>query len=100
MAALADAVILESGVDSTRLANELLRGKCLPAKAWADAHHIAIASVQGIDYLLTWNFKHLANAHMAMRVVRLCEEAGFRCPKICTPEELVRAFSHERSDSR
>ena len=55
----------------------------------ADALHIAIAAANGMDYLLTWNCKHLANASHRSRIEALVEEEGFGCPVICTPEELM-----------
>jgi predicted nucleic acid-binding protein len=59
------------------LANRLLLEFGLPAKANADALHIAVAAANGIDYLLTWNCTHLANAFMIPRVERICRTAGF-----------------------
>jgi hypothetical protein len=50
---------------------------------------MAIAAVNGIDYLLTWNCKHLANAAHRQRIAALLEAAGYVCPVICTPEELM-----------
>jgi hypothetical protein len=61
----------------------------IPREFGADALHIAIAAVNGIDYLLTWNHKHLANAVHRHRIEMLVEEAGYACPLICTPEELM-----------
>lgn len=61
----------------------------IPKESAADAMHIALAAVHGIDYLLTWNCKHLANAVQRNRIVALVESAGYACPVICTPEELM-----------
>jgi predicted nucleic acid-binding protein len=72
-----------------RLAAQLLLEAGLPAKANADALHIAICAVNGIDYLLTWNCTHLANAAMIPRVNSICRATGFEPPYICTPEELM-----------
>jgi predicted nucleic acid-binding protein len=71
------------------LANRLLLEAALPTKANADALHIAVAAVNGIDYLLTWNCSHLANAFMIPRVEKVCRVAGFEPPYICTPQELM-----------
>ncbi|SMF96571.1 PIN domain-containing protein [Methylomagnum ishizawai] len=71
------------------LAERLLKGAALPEKAKEDALHIAIAAVHGIDYLLTWNCKHIANAVKRPLIETLCEMAGYRPPVICTPEELL-----------
>ena len=71
------------------LASELLRAAALPAKAAIDAVHVALATVHGMDFLLTWNCAHIANAIMRPRIESVCEANGFRAPVICTPEELV-----------
>ena len=61
----------------------------LPKKAQADAVHIASATFYGCDFLLTWNFKHIANAMIKRRVERILEEHGYEPPTICTPDELM-----------
>ena len=71
------------------LARELLRRTPLPPGAAPDALHIAIAAYHGIDYLLTWNCKHLANAEIRPRVERTCNALGFRPAVMCTPSELM-----------
>lgn len=71
------------------LAARLLREAALPPKANADALHIAIAAVNGIDNLLTWNCTHLANAAILPRVNDICRAAGFQPPYVSTPEELM-----------
>ncbi len=71
------------------LAERLVQGGPLPHKASADALHIAIATTHGVEYLLTWNCKHLANAVLRKQVERLCRVAGYEPPTICTPQELL-----------
>jgi hypothetical protein len=71
------------------LAVKLVAGGALPRKAGEDALHIAIATVHGVDYLMTWNCKHIANAAMRQAIERVCREAGYEPPVICTPEELM-----------
>lgn len=61
----------------------------IPEKAAVDALHIAVATVHGMDYLLTWNCKHIANAEMQTAVTAICRSAGYEPPVICTPEELL-----------
>jgi len=61
----------------------------VPRKAAEDALHIAVAAVHGLDFLLTWNCKHIANAMMRSAIERVCREAGYEPPVICTPEELT-----------
>lgn len=71
------------------LAAKLLLGAALPQKAKADALHIGIATVHGMDYLLTWNCTHIANAIMRPKIESICRAAGYEPPVICTPPELV-----------
>ena len=62
----------------------------MPRQAAEDALHIAVAAVHGLDFLLTWNCKHIANAMMRSAIERVCREAaGYEPPVICTPEELT-----------
>ena len=70
------------------LAATLITGQALPAQAAQDALHLAIACVHGMEYLLTWNCTHLANARLRSRIEQICREAGSIPPIICTPEEL------------
>ena len=61
----------------------------LPPDAARDAAHVAVAAIHGIDYLLTWNCKHLANAQISRRIALVCEKLKQPMPVICTPEELM-----------
>ena len=70
------------------LAEILVAGGGLPMKARVDALHVAMAAVHGMDYLLTWNCTHIANAVLRGRIEGLCRAAGFEPPVICTPLEL------------
>ena len=70
---------------------ELLATTILPVKAATDALHVAIAVLSGVDYLLTWNCTHIANAAIRGRIEQACRAAGMRAPIICTPEELTEA---------
>ena len=70
------------------LAAALISGQALPAQAAQDALHIAITCVHGVEYLLTWNCAHLANARLRSRIEQVCRDAGYVPPIICTPEEL------------
>ena len=76
--------------DATLLAAELVRLGGLPAKAKIDALHIVVASVHGMDYLVSWNCTHIANATIRGRIEGICRGAGFDPPVICTPIELVK----------
>jgi len=70
------------------LTSAILASGILPRKAVTDAAHIAIAAVHGIDFLLTWNCGHIANAVIAKSVANICRRHGWDSPVICTPEEL------------
>lgn len=74
--------------DAASLAGRLMQAGALPEKAKDDAVHIAIAAVCQMDYLLTWNCRHIDNAVMKPVMRKICAEQGFVCPEICTPEEL------------
>jgi len=71
------------------LAYALVQDGPLPQKASEDALHIAVATVHGMEYLLTWNCKHIANAQMRNSVVAICRGCGYEPPVFCTPEELL-----------
>lgn len=71
------------------LASALIRQGPIPEKYPEDALHIAVAAANGIDYLVTWNFKHINNAQMKFGMRRVIEDRGLECPVICTPDELV-----------
>jgi predicted nucleic acid-binding protein len=89
LALLEPITLLAETAESRVLARRLLAVGGLPAKAASDALHIAIATVHGMDYLVTWNCKHIANARMLRFVGETCRAAGFEVPVICTPEELA-----------
>ena len=71
------------------LAAALLAGGALPREARIDALHIACAALNGVDYLLTWNCKHIANFERLPAVERICRDNGYEPPRICTPTELM-----------
>ena len=82
--------LLEPSEEAYSLADALLRQIPLPEKAATDSLHIAIAAVNGMDYLMTWNCTHIANATLRAAIESICREAGFEPPVICTPEELLK----------
>jgi len=75
--------------DAESLTQAIIAAGILPHHVVRDAAHVAVAAVHAIDYLLTWNCKHLANAQMARRIGLVCGKLGHRMPIICTPEELL-----------
>jgi hypothetical protein len=80
--------ILTMTDQATELAGELVRRGALPKKATVDAFHIAVAAAHQVEYLLTWNCRHIANATMRGTIEEICRSAGLLPPVICTPEEL------------
>jgi hypothetical protein len=88
MQVIRDLPVLDITPEVGLLASGILASGILPRKAATDAAHIAIAAVHGMDFLLTWNCVHIANAVIAKAVASTCRQHGFECPVICTPEEL------------
>jgi hypothetical protein len=86
---LAETALLDITGEATFLALELLRRTRIPTKADVDALHVAIATVHGMDYLLSWNCKHIVNANILPQVYAVCRASGFEPPLICTPSELM-----------
>ena len=86
---LADLPILDSGREVIALSGELMKHAKLPPRAKADSFHIAIAAANGMDFLLTWNCTHIANAENRAGIEKACRAGGFEPPVICTPEELL-----------
>lgn len=80
---------LEITADAEALAEAIMNSGVLPPHGARDAAHIAVAAAHAVDYLLTWNCKHLANVQIWRRIALVCEKAGHRMPIICTPEELM-----------
>jgi hypothetical protein len=80
--------LLRINDEALALARALVEKGPIPVKAAIDALHIAIATSHGMDYLLTWNCRHIANAEIQIGVARVCRAAGLEPPVICTPEEL------------
>ena len=72
-----------------QLADDLIARQAVPEKARADALHIAVAAVNGVDYVLTWNCKHINNAHTRKLINSVCTDAGYDPPVLCTPQEIM-----------
>ena len=81
--------VLEMTDEVHDLAGQLTTSGAVPESEPRDALHIAIAAVHGVEYLATWNFKHIANATLRGRIEAVCRDAGYEPPIICTPEELA-----------
>ena len=89
LAVLKGIPLLEPTPEAMRLASALVGAGTVPGQAAMDATHIAIATAHGVGYLLTWNCAHIANAAMRSSIERICREAGYEPPTLCTPEELM-----------
>ncbi|GAA6620071.1 type II toxin-antitoxin system VapC family toxin [Scytonema sp. NUACC26] len=75
--------------EAVELAQEFLRQSNLPPKASNDALHMALATVYDLDYLLTWNCKHMANAKIQRKLSQISSELGYELPFVCTPYEFI-----------
>ena len=86
---LRDLALLEVNDDSRVVGRQLLVKGPLPAQAAVDALHIALAAMHGMEYLVTWNCRHIANAWMRSRIEQVIRDLGYEPPILCTPEELL-----------
>jgi hypothetical protein len=89
LSALDGIPLLPHDPEVQRVAREIMAIGVLPPKAQVDALHIASAAHHRVQYLLTWNCKHIANAKNFPRIHRVLAELGIPIPIICTPEELL-----------
>ena len=71
------------------LAETIIAKKGIPSQYPEDALHIAVAAVNGIEIVVTWNFAHLNNPFIRKILRRIIEDEGYECPEICSPEELL-----------
>jgi len=94
-AVLANLPLLDIDPEATDLARHLALTVPLPARTAADALHIAAAVRHGIDYLLTWNCAHIANAELRPRIDQACIARGYAPTILCTPEELIGGHSDD-----
>ena len=78
--------LLDATPEAVELTRTLLDLGAVPRKAADDAAHIAIAATNGVDYLVTWNFRHIANATMRSRIEDVCQQSGHKPPVICHPQ--------------
>jgi hypothetical protein len=86
--AVADIPLVGASQDALLLSEALLIRGAVPKTSEEDALHISIAAASGIDFLLTWNFKHINNVHTKAAISAVIEAYGFVCPVLCSPEEL------------
>lgn len=89
LAVLADIPHLSIPEAVTDLATALLLEDALPRKATDDAVHVAVSAYHAMDYLMTWNCRHIDNAETKPLIRSICAIQGYKCPEICTPLELM-----------
>jgi hypothetical protein len=89
LAMLAEIPVLELNSEVERLARKLIGAGLVPATVASDAVHIATASVHRVDFLVTWNFKHIVNPLIRQRLRQEVALIGYVLPVLCTPEELL-----------
>ena len=87
--AIKDFQVLRTNDEVIELAKILLSKKAIPEKCPEDAMHIAMAAIYKVDYIVTWNFKHINNPFMKKKISKIIEESGYDSPVICSPEELI-----------
>ncbi len=81
--------ILEIDDEVKEIARIFLNSKAIPEKCPEDALHIAVAAANGMDAIVTWNFKHINNPFIRKKIRQLLEERGWACPEICSPEAFL-----------
>ena len=81
--------VLGINEESEKLAEKIVLENAIAKEYPEDALHIALSAINGIDYLLTWNFSHINNAQMKYKIMKVVEKYGYICPIICTPDELI-----------
>jgi hypothetical protein len=81
--------VLAPKLESDEIVEQLIDRLDLPNRAIVDAAHIAICVIHGIDYLLTWNCTHIANATFQPIINDVCDALGYAMPVICTPDQLM-----------
>ncbi|MEB3229248.1 MAG: type II toxin-antitoxin system VapC family toxin [Synechocystis sp.] len=82
-------IFLDFTDEAVTLAQEFLQQSNLPPKASNDALHMALATVYGLDYLLTWNCKHMANAQIQRKLSQISLKLNYKLPLVCTPYEFI-----------
>lgn len=81
--------LLDIDLRVEKIAMGLVSEACVPPNVFEDALHIAIAGVHQMDFILTWNFKHIANPMLQEKIARYLDHCGVTMPYICSPQELL-----------
>jgi len=98
LAALSSVTLLDATDEARQLAEELVAANAIPERKAEDAAHIAIAVTNGVDFLVTWNCRHIANAAMRSEIERVCRRAGYEPTIICTPDELMETDDEDENN--
>jgi predicted nucleic acid-binding protein len=91
LAAIRPFRMLDMTDEAQILAQKIIAGKGIPREHPEDALHIAVAAINGMDALVTWNFAHMNNPFTRMMIRQIVENEGYSCPEMCSPEELLEA---------
>ncbi len=75
--------------EAAALAHKLIEAGAVPPQSLSDAQHIAIAVVHGIEYLVSWNYKHIVNETKRQHINDVCVATGYQPTTLCTPETLM-----------
>ena len=92
LAALAECRVLAATQEAQMLTKRILATGLIPPRAATDAAHLGLAAAHGMDFLLTWNCRHIHNAFIERRLAGVCQSVGFSLPVLCTPHELMSKF--------
>jgi hypothetical protein len=85
---------VEPKLGAEELANALMKGCGLSEKTRIDARHVALAAAHSLQFLLYWNCRHMANDVLRPKMMHICIKAGYDCPRIVTPDEIMRLHTH------
>ena len=89
MLAMSDFTVLPINDDVKLLAKLFLSKQVIPEKCPEDALHIAVAAINNIEFIVTWNFKHINNPFTYKRIEKIIQDAGYNSPVMCSPEEFI-----------
>ena len=81
--------VLEIDDEAKELARTLIDAMAISDKCPEDALHISVSAVNGIDIIVTWNFKHINNPFTRKMIRKITEDSGYACPEICSPDEFL-----------
>ncbi len=81
--------LLDTTDEAKALARALMDRLAVPASQPRNALHVSIAAVHSVEFIVTWNFKHILNPHLQAKIADVCRDEGYRPPVICTPQQLL-----------